>query len=76
MNEEAMARVVPQRQKNIYIYIYIYKGYYRIRYNCELQTRSQDEDTVTLIRARRLNWIDHINRMDKTRNLSKISTVK
>jgi hypothetical protein len=58
----------------LYIRMYI-KGYCRVRYNYELQTRSEDGDTVTLIRMRTLNRIDHINRMDKTKNLSKISTV-
>ena len=31
-----------------------------------------DLDTLTFVRKRRLNWIDHVNRMDNTRKESKV----
>lgn len=43
-------------------------GYWKFRYNHELQTLYEDVDIVTFIRVRRSSWIGRMNRMDDTRN--------
>jgi hypothetical protein len=44
----------------------------RKRYNIELMLPFGDLDILSFVRIRRLNWIGHVNRMDKERSESNI----
>jgi len=42
------------------------KGVWRIRYNNELCKLMGGEDIVRLIKAQRIQWLGHVERMDET----------
>ena len=42
------------------------KGVWRIRYNNELCKLTGGEDIVRFIKAQRIQWLDHVERMDET----------
>jgi len=42
------------------------KGVWRIRYNEELCKLMAGEDMVRFIKAQRIQWLDHVERMDET----------
>jgi hypothetical protein len=44
--------------------------------NAELITKYKSQDTVTVIKTRRLEWLGHVIRMDETRSVKKISEGK
>jgi len=46
--------------------------YWRKRYNKELKQLFGDLDTLSFVKIRRLNCIDHVNRMDTTRKVSQV----
>jgi len=41
-------------------------GVWRIRYNEELCKLMAGEDMVRFIKAQRIQWLDHVERMDET----------
>ena len=45
---------------------------WRKRYNKELVQPFGDLDILSFVRMRRLNWIGHVNRMDRKRKVSSI----
>ena len=47
-------------------------GQWRIKSNLELATKYKSQDTVTVIKIRRLEWIGHVIRMNETRYVKKI----
>jgi len=47
-------------------------GQWRIKTNLELMTKYKSQDTVTVIKIRRLEWIGHVIRMNETRYVKKI----
>jgi transcription termination factor 2 len=47
-------------------------GQWRIKTNEELITKYKSQDSITIIKIRRLEWLGHIIRMDETRCVKKI----
>ena len=47
-------------------------GQWRIKTNEELRTKYKSEDTVAVIKIRRLEWLGHVSRMNETRSVKKI----
>jgi hypothetical protein len=47
-------------------------GQWRIKTNAELITKYKFQDIITVINIRRLEWLGHFIRMDKTRSVKKI----
>jgi hypothetical protein len=47
-------------------------GQWRIQTNAELMTKYKAPDTVNVIKIRRLEWLGHVVRMNKTRSVKKI----
>jgi len=47
-------------------------GQWRIKTNEELRTKFKSQDTVTVIKIRRLEWLGHGIRMNETRSVKKI----
>jgi hypothetical protein len=47
-------------------------GQWRIKTNAELITKYKSQDTITVIKFGRLEWLGHVIRMDETRSLKKI----
>ena len=47
-------------------------GQWRNKTNLELMTKYKSQDTVTVIKIRRLEWIGHVIRMNETRSVKKI----
>jgi hypothetical protein len=47
-------------------------GQWRIKTNAELITKYKTQDIVTVINIRRLEWLGHVTRMNKTRTVKKI----
>jgi len=48
------------------------KGVWRIRYNDELCKLMAGEDTVRFIRAQRIQWLGHVERMDETATFKRV----
>ena len=46
-------------------------GQWRIKTNAELITKYKSQDTVTVIKIRRLQWLGHVIRMNETRSVKK-----
>jgi hypothetical protein len=44
----------------------VYKGVWRIRYNNELCKVMAGENRVKFIKAQRIHWLGHVERMDET----------
>jgi hypothetical protein len=44
----------------------------RIKTNADLMTKYKSQDTIPVIRIRRLEWLGHVIRMDETRSVKKI----
>jgi hypothetical protein len=42
---------------------------WRIKTNAELITKYKSQDIITVIKIRRLEWLGHVIRMDKTRSV-------
>jgi len=47
-------------------------GQWRIKTNAELITKYKSQDTVTVIKIRRVEWLGHVIRMNETRSVKKI----
>ena len=47
-------------------------GQWRIKTNEELRTKYISQDTVTVIKIRRLEWLGHVSRMNETGSVKKI----
>ena len=47
-------------------------GQWRIKTNAELIIKYKSQDTVTVIKIRRLEWLGHVIRMNKTRSVKKM----
>jgi hypothetical protein len=47
-------------------------GQWRIETNAELITKYKSQDTVTVIKIRRLEWLGQVIRMNETRSVEKI----
>ena len=47
-------------------------GQWRIKTNSELITKYKSQDTVTVIKIRRLEWLGHVIRMNETRSVKKV----
>jgi len=47
-------------------------GQWRIKTNAELITKYKSQDIVTVIKIRRLEWLGHVIRMNKTRSVKKV----
>jgi hypothetical protein len=47
-------------------------GQWRIKTNLELMTKYKSQDIVTVIKIRRMEWIEHVIRMNETRSVKKI----
>jgi hypothetical protein len=50
-------------------------GQWRIKTNAELITKYKSQDTVTVIKIRRLEWLGHVIRMEETKSV-KISKIR
>jgi len=44
-------------------------GQWRMKTNSELITKYKSQDTVTVIKIRRLEWLGHVIRMNETRSV-------
>jgi hypothetical protein len=47
-------------------------GHWRIKINSELESKYKSQDIVSAIKIQRLEWLEHIIRMNKTRTVKKI----
>jgi len=47
-------------------------GQWRIKTNLELIEKYKSQDIVTVIKIRRVEWLEHIIRMNETRSVKKI----
>jgi hypothetical protein len=47
-------------------------GQWRMKPNLELITKYKSQDTLTVIKIRRLEWLGHVTRMNATRSIKKI----
>jgi hypothetical protein len=55
------------------IYDPTYKnGHWRIKTNSELESKYKSQDIVSVIKVRRLEWLEHIIRMNETRTVKRI----
>ena len=48
------------------------KGQWRIKTNEELRTKYKSQDTVAVIKIRRLECLGHVSRMNETRSVKKL----
>jgi hypothetical protein len=46
--------------------------HWRIKINSELESKYKSQDIVSVIKIQRLEWLEHIIRMNKTRTVKKI----
>jgi len=63
--ENSLRRFERKALKKIYGPV-VDKGVWRIRYNNELCKLMAGEDIVRFIKAQRIQWLDHVERMDET----------
>ena len=47
-------------------------GQWRVKTNLELMAKYKSQDTVTVTKIRRLEWLGHVIRMNETRPVKKI----
>jgi hypothetical protein len=65
VEENALRRFERKVLKKIYGPV-VDMGVWRIRYNNELYKLMGGEDTVRFIKAQRIQWLGHVERMDET----------
>ena len=74
MNEEAVARVGPQRHRRERYGPKYENGGWKTRTNRELEEMSKGENIVKFIKGQRISWLGYLERMEEDRMPIKIFT--